>query len=384
MTAVEPAIAMAASPRAWPQRLHRYVADHGGARIRGTFLTATDVLLEHYDVLVVDDGTSFLSHRLVTELHRAGRAVLGLYDPDDAHGKGELHGAGVDLTVPHDAPPEEIVGAAASLTSARPGLSTPAQQLPAPPPPGPAGPLVAVVGPPGGCGRSEVALGLAVALARRGLPTALVEGDEEGAALCARLGLPPYPNLRAALELARQGPGRSAQALQPLGDHLGAIVAGRIVAPGSGERLVVAPDDARAVLDDVGRGGRVVVVDVPRVAHPVLALRSPSAVVAVGAASPLGTLRLLEWVRRHGDVAHPPHVVLNRAPGSAFRRWEAAEALARVCPPASLTFVPEDRRVTDAVWRAAPVTRGAFVRAMEELTSRLLPQLATPTIGVAP
>ncbi|MEX0657860.1 MAG: hypothetical protein WD080_01885, partial [Egibacteraceae bacterium] len=78
----EPEIALAASPRDWAQRLHRHLADHGGARVRATVLHPHDALAETYAVLVVDDTTSFLSHRLLDELRRTGRRVLGVYDPD--------------------------------------------------------------------------------------------------------------------------------------------------------------------------------------------------------------------------------------------------------------------------------------------------------------
>jgi hypothetical protein len=71
MRPAEPRIAIAASPREWAQRLHRHVADHGGALVRATVLHPKDALVEDVDVLVVDDVTSFLSPRLVDELHRS-------------------------------------------------------------------------------------------------------------------------------------------------------------------------------------------------------------------------------------------------------------------------------------------------------------------------
>jgi MinD-like ATPase involved in chromosome partitioning or flagellar assembly len=366
MSRDEPAVALAASPRPWPQRLHRHTTDHGGARIRATVLTALEALAEHYDVLVVDDTTSFLSQRLVTELHEAGRAVLGLYDADDPRGKGELHDAGVDLALTSDSPPDTLVNALRSLARPRAGQAPQPRPPAARPARGPSA-LLLVGGPDGGCGRTEVALGLAVALVRAGKRVVLLEGDQRHPAFAARLGLAPYPNLRAALELARGGRGRTREALQSVAEGLDVLVGG----PPSEQALTPSPDEAALLLDDLGAHGTLVVADIAQRRHPLLALAEPHAVVAVGAASPLGVLRLGEWLRQHGDPVAPPHVALNYAPESAFRRWEAAEELGRVSPPASLTYLPHDPRVTEAAWRGSPVLRGAFVKAVTRLARRI-------------
>lgn len=88
----EPEVAVVYSPREWVDRLGRFLVDHGGARIRAKVLDRRDALEEHYDVLVLDDFTHFLSPRCVDELHRMGRRVLGVYDPNELGGNEQLLG----------------------------------------------------------------------------------------------------------------------------------------------------------------------------------------------------------------------------------------------------------------------------------------------------
>ncbi len=63
-------VALAVSARMWPDRLHRFLADHGGARVRAQVLAPEDALAETYEVLIIDDVSSFLTPRLVQELQR--------------------------------------------------------------------------------------------------------------------------------------------------------------------------------------------------------------------------------------------------------------------------------------------------------------------------
>ncbi len=64
-------------------RVHRFLSDHGGARVRAQVLTPEDALAEDYQVLIIDDICSFLTPRLVAEVQRQGRLVLGVFDPSD-------------------------------------------------------------------------------------------------------------------------------------------------------------------------------------------------------------------------------------------------------------------------------------------------------------
>lgn len=362
-----PVLALAATPRDWAQKLHRYVADHGGARIRGTVLTASEALAEHYEVLVADDRTSFLNQRLVRRLHDTGRLVIGLYEPQDPQGKSDLIEWEVDEARPSDLAPGELVAAAAALTLRRgaPALATP-RAAPAAPaevaPTGRAGTAqLVVVSGSRGAGRTEVALGLAAALAQDS-GTILVELDEANASLGPRLGLPAYPNLRAAADWSRQGSAGAAAAVQRAEAGLGVLVAGplpRALAP-------IPPDDLATVIGDLAALAPWLVVDVgesrgwtpPPDAHQVV----------TGTATPVGAFRLGAVL---AGLPAPVHAVVNRAPASAFRRWEFLDELRRAHTPRSLTTVPDDRTVFDASWRGRPGTRGAFGKAMRQLAAQI-------------
>lgn len=365
----EPVLALAATPRDWAGRLHRHVADHGGARIRGTVLTAAEALTERYDVLLADDRTSFLGPRLVRGLQDSGRSVMGLYDPDDAQGKGDLVDWGVDETLPADLPPAAVLAAAQGLLARR--ISAPDHTHAAPPSPPPApmpapGPterrahVVVVRGVNGGAGRTEIALGLAANLAERG-PTVLVELDEQAASLAPRLGLPPYPNLRAGADWARRASGGGATAVQRVSPGLSALVAGPLPRP----LAPLPPDDVLTTLADLRQAAQWVVIDGGDRAVPGL---GAAATVVVGAATPVGAARLSTLLAAEVD---PVHLVVNRAPGSAYRRWELLEELQRAHVPRSLTTLPEDRGVFEASWRGRPATGGAFGRGVRRLAERL-------------
>jgi hypothetical protein len=91
--------------------------------------------------------------------------------------------------------------------------------------------------------------------------------------------------------------------------------------------------------------------------------------VGVGAATPVGVIRLVEWVAlvdRYVDHL-PVHLVVNRASTVRSRRAEVASELLASGRAASLTFIPHDPRVEAAVWDAAIPERGAFARAAAEL-----------------
>ena len=70
MMGFEPVIAIAGSQRGWASELVRFLSDFGGARLKGTVLTATEALQTDYEVLLIDDITSFLSPRLVERIQQ--------------------------------------------------------------------------------------------------------------------------------------------------------------------------------------------------------------------------------------------------------------------------------------------------------------------------
>lgn len=383
----EPEIALAASPRDWAQRLHRHLADHGGARVRATVLHPHDALAETYDVLVVDDTTSFLSSGLLDELRRTGRRVLGVYDPDDPHGKGELVQLGVDLALPGSAATAEFLDAVTTLAAdAQPQAPLTGDPAPAAPPgEAPRGHITVVGGPPGGCGATEVAVAMAATVGGRGQACVLVDADEVAPSLAQRLGLPTYPNLRVAVDAV-------GQAADALGATLTAVDAGGFWAlPGqgrAGDWPHTRPADVVAVAQALARPGVHVLVDVahrvedpggtggpPRYAATRALLAAADTVVGVGVATPVGVARLLAWVAAVAPLTgHAPlHLVCNRAPTSSYKREEVAQELRRNVTATTLTFLPADRRVEAAGWACGLVAPGPFSRAVGEFSATAVP-----------
>jgi hypothetical protein len=100
--------------------------------------------------------------------------------------------------------------------------------------------------------------------------------------------------------------------------------------------------------------------------------------VGVGAANPVGVARLLGWAAALPPVGVPVHLVLNRAPTDSYRREELTTEIYRAFTPASLTFVPTDRRVERAAWAGALVPRGPFTAGVDALARAALPPNARP------
>jgi MinD-like ATPase involved in chromosome partitioning or flagellar assembly len=235
--------------------------------------------------------------------------------------------------------------------------------------------LVAVGGP-SGAGATEIAIGIAAAGARRGARTVVVDADHVTPSIAARLGLPLEPNLCSAVDAVAFGLGAVPGALFDLGERWPAVLVG---APSRRAAEALAAADVRAVADVLGERYAPVVIDLaaPATAYgPDLApaiLARAGAVIAVGAATPVGVIRLVEWValvdRYVADT--PVHLVVNRASTVRSRRAELASELLASGRAASLTFIPHDPRVEDAVWDAAIPERGAFARASADLLERV-------------
>ena len=99
----EASIAIAATGRDWALGLHRFVADHGGARVRVRVMHPEQAVQERYDVLVIDDVTSFLSAHLVQLVQQHDRKVLGVFE--EPAGEQRLERLGVNAVIRADADP---------------------------------------------------------------------------------------------------------------------------------------------------------------------------------------------------------------------------------------------------------------------------------------
>ena len=373
----------------------RHVTDHGGGRVRLRVVDGRVALEEDFDILVAEDVTSFLTGRFVAELHRRGRAVLGVYDPGEPAGKDRLLELGVDdliestaaaddfvrrlaVIVPErPAPPRRAVlpahGVDAELASIAAGMRAPAGVARA------RGWQWAVGGPPGGCGASEVAIELARHLRQRGGPAVLVDGQDVSPSLAQRLGMAPIPNIRTAIDIVLHGSGELADALLPVAAGGFGLLAGLTNPADWGQ---IRAGDAGDVVQELRAQCAHVVVntgpileDLPGVGGPdryglTRALTaSADVIVGVGSPTPVGVARLIGWVAEVATLApgRPIHLALNRAPGNRFIRGEVEAEIRRTYAPASLHFLPHDEAVEKAAWRGELVAPGPFSKAVGDL-----------------
>jgi MinD-like ATPase involved in chromosome partitioning or flagellar assembly len=382
----EPEIALVLSPDTWVERLHRHCADHGGARVRCIVVEPSVALDEEYHVLVATDRWPAMTRPFVDSLHASGRRVLLVCDDDDEPAARELVGRlGADGIVRASAESAQLVAAVVALVP-EPVVGAPRTPADAPsaardgacngPRDGARSAALVAVGGPSGAGATEVAIGLAAAGARRGARAVVVDADHVTPSIAARLGLPLEPNLCSAVDAVAFGLGAVPGALFDLGERWPAVLVG---APSRRAADALSAADVRAVTDVLGERYAPVVVDLaaPATAYgPDLApaiLERAGAIVAVGAATPVGVIRLVEWVALiERYVANAPvHLVVNRAATVRSRRAEVASELLASGRAASLTFIPHDARVEDAVWDAGIPERGAFARAAAELLARV-------------
>ena len=371
-------IALAVSAREWPDRIHRFLADHGGARVRAQILTPEDALAESYAILVIDDVSSFLTPRLVADLQLRRRLVLGVFDPADGpDGKERLRECGVDQVIESEASADEFVVTLRSLVALAPVEPGTAIE---PRPPSPRSRLIAVASPPGGCGATEVAVGIAARLGQ-GARTVLVDVDEVAPAVAQRLNLQLLPNLRSAIDVIQHRNGTLEGCLHSL--------PGISVLPGlSGDRdwIEVRPLEVLNVLTELRVAfGNVVANlgphleqvgfgDTGRFGISRAVLQAADVVVGVGLPHPVGISRLMGWALVAADLNPGAFmsVVINRAPRSKFRRSEIERELGRVLDGEQIHFLPHDEQVEVAAWAGQPVGAGRFSRSLRRLCDRSL------------
>jgi len=383
----EAELGIAVSPRDWGERLHRFVADHGGARVRLRVMRPEDVISEHFDVLVIDDLTSYLTRRLVQQAQAGGKSVLGVFDGTEfPEGEQRLRTLGVDAVIDSHASPEEFIREVGRIligaisTSPAPGAVQPED-----PEDGEhrGGQITAVAGPTGGVGRTEMAVALAAACRYEGESVVLIDGDDLTPSIAQRLGLPLHPNLRTAVDALHHRTGGLGGSLS-FPRHLRVDVLAGLANPKdwielrSGDVVEVIrelADERERVIVDVG--GRI--EDLSFHGGPArnglarAILSAADDVIAVGLPSPIGLARMIEWLADAGPLLDqkPVHCVFNRMGKSSFQRSEIEREFTRSYEPESLSFVPEDRRVLEAAWAGEAVPQGQFSKAVSSI-ARLL------------
>ena len=357
-------IGLAASARDWSDRLHRFVLDHGGATVRGRVMTAEQALAGEYRVLLIDDVCSFLTPRLVQELRGAGKSVVGVFDPrDGSDAKRRLLEVGISDVIESDATAEEFLALCASTARLHPSQ-------PAGDPHRGNGLKIAVLGPPGGVGVTEVACALAVDLARR-RDAVLVDGKQEWPSVGQRLDLDVYPNVMTAVDFMHHEPHRIRESCQQFDGSL-SVVAGR-----AGSATSPAPSELSMLVRVLAAEFDRVIIDAGSTVHVDL-IRSVDVLLLVGLGSPVGVTRLLRMVR---ELIEPGYdgpelaIVVNRVSETSGHKSEITRLIRESVGDLPIVFLPEDKRITSASWDGVAVGRGPFHRKLRRL-SRLFDGVA--------
>lgn len=367
-------------------------------------------------VAVLAGALRHLDSDAVIRLRVAGVAAVAVYPAGDERARERLARLGLSVLVPDDLGGAGILDAAltaaAEIDSRRQGspgdrgLADPRRSLPPRAPDtepavpvggSPSGRVVAVWGPTGAPGRTTVAAGVAVALARSGISTLLMDADVYGGVAASLFGL------------LDESPGLAGACRQAANGRLD--LAGLIALSWSledGLRLLsgvsradrwpeIRPSAIGGVLSVAREAAQVTVVDcgfcleadeeisfdtlAPRRNGATLAiLAQADIVVAVGSADPPGMERLVRGIGELRDIVPEakPTVVLNRCRPTAASEEEAIVAVRRFVGAPVAAHLPEDRAGTDKAWRRgaplADVAAGSpLVAGLNELARTLVP-----------
>ena len=355
-----PELALAASARAWPDRLHRFLLDHGGGRVRSRVMGPEQAVTDQYEVLFIDDVCSFLTPRLVRTVREMGREIVGVYDPVDApDAKRHLLECGITDVIEEGAAPDEFL-VAAEATLLHRVAPTPAVV------PVPRSFRVGVLGPIGGVGCTEIAIGIATSLSRS-RSTLLIDLDEKTPSVAQRLDLPVHPNLLTALEAAHQPSGSITEAIL---DHDSVDVIGGVVNTMSAYDIPLV--EIEGVFDEIGKAGyEVVIADLGSPRPDRLDYLRCHVLIVVGMGNPVGMSRLVRFVQGLGTRTDMPDTValVNRVAAGSRRRLEIRAEMARLLPAMPVILVPEDSRLERAAWDGTRLGRGPFVKSVSRVAS---------------
>lgn len=362
-----PDIALAASAREWPDRLHRFLLDHGGGRIVDRVMAADQATTGSFDVLLIDDVCSFLTPRLVAVLKQSGADVIGVYMPEDGpDAKRRLLECGISDVIETDAEPEEFLAKIEGALSHR--ASSPQDEEPSPSP----ALRLGVTGPCEGVGMTEIAVALARSLAEE-IKTVLIDMDQSWPSVAQRLDLPVHPNIRTALDHALHRADRLGDALQDV-DGL-SVIGGRA---DGGHGAEISRPDALMLMDALGSDVEVIVADLGPSARgePGLA-REFDTVVVVGSGTPVGVARLVKTVELilSRDPSQSVLVVVNNMGRGSFRRAEILGEIDKTFSDLPVVTVPFEPRLEQAVWDGLSYTKGRYGRAIRSMSEVIIRSL---------
>lgn len=183
-----PTIATVIDAHPWEEALVRTARLGGLARVRRRCIDPAEVesVVDEVDVLIVGGDTPWVSAPLLARWS-SRTSIVGVVAGNTDPMRAVLSHGGCAAVLDRSTPPAAVLGEI-SFLERRGGIPRPVR---------PSGKVVAVVGPRGAPGISEIAVAMAW-LASSSRRTLLVELDDQAPSLGLRLGLPPGPSNRPA------------------------------------------------------------------------------------------------------------------------------------------------------------------------------------------
>jgi|GEM_PF-1149648 Mrp family chromosome partitioning ATPase len=392
-------IGIIASAREWRSVLQAHVRDHV-AGVRVQILREPRMALElDLDVVVIDDVSSFLTRDKVVRLREKGTRVVGIYDEEGHEGLGVqfLENLGVDLSLPSNISPEEMINAVSQLQPRESythtfdhivaGYETGAPGSPAQG----ESTLIAVSGP-AGTGSTEVAIALADVLVSRRKATLLLDSDEIGPSIARRLGYALHPNILSAIDTVSNVTRPLTEMVGRPGDRAASAINFDVI-PG-----IANPEDWAQLrsmdMDDLfaaaRKSWRYIVCNtgpfaedlsgygIERFGATRATLTAADVIIGVMSPTPTGYMRFLDWMAslRTLGADRQVFIVVNNTPKSSYIQGEIESQLARDIDPryfAGLFFIAHDEKVPKAEWEGQKVARGAFLTGVAEVASYAVP-----------
>ena len=318
-------VATVLSAREWEPGLVGYAKETAAIRVVLRAYRPADIELHANDIDVVVAGgeVSWVTSRQVSAWRRLGFGVIGVYPTGDGPAAALLEDGGADEVVP------DTIDVAALVQAVR--FVAPSHEQASPTE---RGRVIAVTGPRGAPGCTEVALAVASMSSGRG-STVLVDADIAAPALAVRLGLPPRPDITDAADGVRGDGEVASEYLHSVG-RLSVITGSH--RPGEDplrDTMIAGVVDAAANQFDN------VVLDTGAVSSRSALIEASDSVLLVVDASAVGIVRAAQITSRW--MGPQPTLILNRVDPrdraqvvDAVRRWTGLEPSA---------VVPERRQV---------------------------------------
>ena len=336
-----------------------------------------EFLAQQADIVIVgcsanDEGATHMVDRAVK--HRPDRPVVVMSEASPNGFLRESFEAGADDVITLPQAPEEVAFTLRKVIARRKGLTIPGK---------PNAPLIAILGPKGGTGKTLIAANLAVALAQRDQNVVLVDLDLQFGDIGLALGLSPE---RTMYDLMKAGPPFDHEKLDR---HL--------IRHSSGVKVLIAPtrpDQASAVSIDYLRDiyaalrtmSDAVIVDTPPGFTPevIATIDVSSEVCMVGMLDSLSlknTKLGVETLDLMGYESEQVSLVLNRADSRVGIMPDDVSAIVGRTPD---VFVPSDREIPRSINEGTPIVAAKPGSGAAKAFRDLAERYARPSMTTAP